>query len=75
MENHLQKPQEWFRRQHPATQHAIVGGIAGSTIMGLMVGNFGIAAGGDAAGFNGWFTGLWVGAFIGVCIWGWFKKA
>jgi predicted lipid-binding transport protein (Tim44 family) len=70
----LQEARDWFRRRHAAVQHGLVGASIGSLTMGLMVGNFGIAAGGGASGFSGWFTGLWVGAIIGVSIWGWFKK-
>ena len=75
MSDAVQNVKDWFNRQHPAAQYAMIGALIGSVLMGLVIGNFGIAANGGAAGFSGWFTGLWVGALVGAGIWGFFKKS
>lgn len=53
-----------FIKQHPRSAGILMGSLIGS-VLGLWIGNFGVARAGGGFGVAGWLLGAAVGAYAG----------
>jgi uncharacterized protein YqgC (DUF456 family) len=62
-----------YLSKHPRSAGIVTGALIGS-IVGLWIGNIGVARAGGAIGVTGWSIGTIVGAYIGFRIGEWFSR-